>query len=173
MKQIVIRSYKPRKSIFIPIIFLIVGALLFVNPGGIVEFLSYILGGVFLALGILKFLRDLKNNDRAMGDTFYSIVMVSMGLIFIFFSGTLEFLMRLVIGIWICINGINTLLIGSNMMKFTGKNMVSTIIGFILLIVGLYTVFVSNLILSTLGLVLIIYSVLEIIDYVYIKIRNR
>jgi len=173
MKQIVIRSYQPRKSIIIPIIFLIVGALLFANPGGIVEFLSYILGGVFLALGVLKFVKDIKSQERNIGDTFYSFIMIAIGLIFIFFSGTLEFLMRLIIGLWISINGINTIIIGTNMMRFNKKNVFSLIIGIILLLMGIYTIFVSNLILSTLGLVIIFYSVLDIADYIYNYFKNR
>lgn len=173
MRQIVIRSYQPKKSLIIPIIFLVVGALLFANPGGIVEFLSYILGGVFLALGIGKFIKDIKNQERNMGDTFYSFIMIAIGLIFIFFSGTLEFLMRLIIGLWICINGINTIILGTNMMKFNKKNFFSLVIGIVLLLMGIYTIFVSNLILSTLGLVLIFYSVLEIADYIYNFIKNR
>lgn len=152
---------------------MIIGILLAANPGGVTEFVSYIFGGVFLALGIGKFIMDTKRFDHTTGDTFYSIVMIVLGVIFIFFSGTIEFIIRISIGAWIIINGLNTIAIGANLVKVERNSFVSLIIGFILLLIGLYTVFVSNLILSTLGLVITIYAVLEIIDYFYIQAKNR
>ena len=171
--MITIKSYETRKSIISPIIFLLIGLLLFTNPGEIVEFISYIFGGVFLALGIGKYVLDKKRTDATTGDTFYSVMMVVLGLIFIFFSSTIEFIIRLSIGVWIIVNAINTILIGLNLVKTNKKNIVTLILGLILLAMGIYTVFVSNLVLSSLGLVLIIYAILEIIDYFYILVKNK
>ena len=173
MRQITIKSYETKSSIVTPIIFLIIGILLLVNPGGIVEFISYIFGGVFLALGICKIIVDSKRVDKTSGDTFYSVLMIVIGIIFIAFSGTIEFIIRLAIGIWILVNALKSIIIGANSMNTTNKNIVSFVIGFILLIIGLYTIFVSNLMLQSLGLVIIIYAVFEIVDYINNWIRNR
>ncbi len=173
MQSIVIKSYESKKSLVQPLIFLIIGLLLLFNPGGITEFISYIFGGVFLALGIMKFVMDSKRVDKTTGDTFYSAMMVVLGVIFIFFSGTIEFIVRLAIGLWIIINALNTIAIGANLVKVEKNSVVTLIIGFILLIMGLYTIFVSNLIFSTLGLVITIYAVLEIVDYFYIQAKSK
>ncbi len=173
MQKVIIKSYETKKSLLMPVIFLIIGILLFANPGGITEVASYIFGGVFLALGIGKFILDSKRNDHTTGDTFYSIVMIILGIIFIFFSGTIEFIVRVAIGVWIILNGLNSIAIGANLVKIEKNSIVSLIIGFMLLIIGLYTIFVSNLVLSALGLVLIVYAVLEIVDYFYIQSKNR
>lgn len=173
MQKIVIKSYETKKTILMPIILLVIGIIMFVNPGEIGEFISYIIGGIFLALGIGKFISDTKRNDRTTGDSFYSAVMVVLGLIFIFFSGTIEFIMRLSIGLWIIINSLNTIAIGSNLIRIEKNSLVTLLIGIILLLLGLYTIFVSNLVFSMLGLILIIYSVLEIVDYIYIQIKSR
>lgn len=173
MQSIIIKSYETKKSLVQPIIFLLIGLLLLFNPGGITEFVSYIFGGVFLALGVMKFITDSKRYDKTTGDTFYSIMMVVLGIIFIFFSGTIEFIIRLSIGIWIVANAINTIAIGANLVKVSRKSVATLIIGFILLILGLYTIFVSNLVLSALGLVITIYAALEIADYFYIQAKNR
>lgn len=173
MRQITIKSYETKSSIVAPVIFLIIGVLLLTNPGGIVEFISYIFGGVFLALGIGKIVLDSKRVDKTTGDTFYSVLMIIIGLIFIFFSGTIEFIIRLAIGLWIVINALRSIIMGSNSMNMDKKNIVSFVIGFILLIIGVYTIFVSNLILQSLGLILIVYAVLEIADYINNLIRNR
>ena len=173
MRQITIKSYETKSSIVMPIIFLIIGILLFINPGGIVEFISYIFGGVFLALGIGKIVVDSKRIDKTTGDTFYSTLMIIMGLIFICFSGTIEFIIRLAIGIWILINALRSIIIGTNSINVGNKNIVSLVIGAILLVMGIYTIFVSNLMLQAVGLVIIVYAVLEIVDYINNKIRNR
>ena len=152
MQKIVIKRYESKKTLVTPVIFFIIGMILFLNPSGIVNFISYIFGGVFLALGIGKYIADNKRNDKTTGDTFYSVVMVVLGVIFIFFSSAIEFLIRLAIGIWIIINAINTIAIGSNLARVEKKAVVTLIIGFILLL---------------------IYSILEIVDYFYIQAKNR
>lgn len=173
MQSIVIKKYESKKSLVQPSIFLVIGLLLLFNPGGITEFISYIFGGVFLAIGVMKFIVDTKRFDKTTGDTFYSAMMVVLGVIFIFCSGTIEFIIRLVIGLWIIVNALNTIAIGANLMKVERKSIVTLVIGFILLIMGLYTIFVSNLILSTLGLVITIYAILEIVDYFYIEAKSK
>ncbi len=60
MQQIIIKSYETKRSIIPHAIFLAIGLILFLNPGGIVEFISYIIVGVFLALGIFKYVVDAK-----------------------------------------------------------------------------------------------------------------
>lgn len=173
MQKIVIKSYESKKNLVTPVLFFIVGLILFLNPSGVVNFISYIFGGVFLALGIGKYVADNKRIDKTTGDTFYSVVMIILGAIFIFFSGAIEFLIRLAIGLWIIVNAINTIAIGANLAKLEKKAVVTLIIGFILLLMGLYTILVENLVLSTLGLVILIYAILEIVDYFYIQSKNR
>lgn len=173
MQSIVIKSYETKKSIVQPIVFLIIGLLLFFNPGGITEFVSYIFGGAFMAIGIMKFVADSRRLNKTTGDTFYSALMIVLGIIFIFFSSTIEFLIRLAIGVWIIVNALNTIAIGANLVKIDKNSVVTLIIGFILLVMGLYIIFVSNLILQTIGLILVIYAVLEIVDYFYIQAKNK
>lgn len=169
MQRIVIKSYETKKSLLQPIIFLIIGLVLAINPKGIVEFLSYIFGGIFLGLGILKFVTDKKRKDKTTSDDFFSIIMCFMGLIFIFFSGTVEFLIRLILGLWIILNGVNTSIIGTDIMKVNKKSVFTLLIGFFLIAIGLYTIFVENLVFSSIGVVICVYAILEIIDYFYIQ----
>ena len=173
MKQITIKSYEAKKSIVPPLVFLVVGILLLSNPGGIVEFISYIIGGVFLALGVGKYVLDRNRADKTTGDTFYSVLMVVLGIIFIFFSSTIEFIIRLSIGLWILINALSNIISGIEVMKYDKKGVFTLVIGLILFGMSLYTIFVSNLVLQSMGLVLTIYSVLELINYIYVAIKNK
>ena len=173
MQRIVIKSYESRKSLVQPVIFLIIGLILFFDPSKITKFISFILGGVFLALGISKIIRDSKRVDKTTGDFFYSAMMVVLGIIFIFSSSTIELIVRLIIGIWIIVNALNSIAIGANLMKVNKNSILTLLIGFVLLILGLYTIFVSNLVFSTIGLVITIYAVLEIVNYFYIEAKSK
>jgi len=173
MQRIVIRSYETKKSLVQPVVFLVIGLILAINPKGIVEFLSYIFGAIFLMLGIYKYLSDLKRKNKTTSDDFYSILMCLMGLIFIFFSGTVEFLVRLILGVWLVVNGINTSIIGTSIIKINKQHILTLLIGFFLIAIGIYTIFVENLVFSSIGIIICVYSVLDIIDYFYIKGKTK
>ncbi len=172
MQRIIIKSYETKKSLITPIVFLIIGLVLAINPGEVVEFISFIFGGVFLFLGILKFITDRKRNDTTTSDEIFSFIMIIMGIICIFFSSTIELLVRLILGLWILLNGINTVIIGTDIIKTDKKNIFTLLVGFFLMAMGLYTMFIENLVFETIGIVIIIYSILEIIDYFYIKNKS-
>ena len=172
MQRIIIKSYETKKSLITPIVFLIIGLVLAINPGEVVEFISFIFGGVFLFLGILKFITDRKRNDTTTSDEIFSFIMIIMGIICIFFSSTIELLVRLILGLWILLNGINTVIIGTDIIKIDKKNIFTLLVGFFLMAMGLYTMFIENLVFETIGIVIIIYSILEIIDYFYIKSKS-
>ena len=172
MQRIIIKSYETKRSLITPIVFLIIGLVLAINPGEVVEFISFIFGGVFLFLGILKFITDRKRNDTTTSDEIFSFIMIIMGIICIFFSSTIELLVRLILGLWILLNGINTVIIGTDIIKTDKKNIFTLLVGFFLMAMGLYTMFIENLVFETIGIVIIIYSILEIIDYFYIKNKS-
>ena len=50
--------------------------------------------------------------------------------------------------------------------KKDSKFVTVLIVAILLIMIGIYVIFVSNLIISYLGLVLIIYSILEIVNYI-------
>ena len=171
MRIITIKSYESRETLVTPIILLLVGVLLLLNPEVVSKFLSYIVGAVFMILGVGKYIYDSKRKDTTTADTFYSILMVIVGLVFIVFSNTFEILVRVIIGIWVLLNGTNIIASNVNTMKVHKNSIVAFIIGFILILLGLYMIIVNNLVFSTIGLILIIYSILEIINYFFIVKR--
>ena len=78
-------------------------------------------------------------------------------------------MIRLILGIWIILNGVNTSIIGTDIIKVNKKSIFTLLIGFFLIAIGLYTIFVENLVFSSIGIVICVYAILEIIDYFYIR----
>lgn len=171
MQVIKIKSYKVNKTILMPIMLFILGLLLFTNPKEVTEFFSYIVGAIFLILGIYKIIIDNKSNNKTSSDLYYSLILILIGLIFIIFRSGFEFLIRFVMGLFILVNGLNVIASGANTMKASKSSVISLIIGFVLVLFGIYMIFIENLVFSTIGLILMVYSVIEFISYItsYIK----
>ena len=172
MQVIKIKSYQVNKTILMPIFLLILGVLLFINPKEVTEFFSYIVGVIFIILGISKITSDNKRNNKTSSDLYYSLILILIGIIFIAFRSYFEFLIRFVIGLFILINGINKLANNVNTMKTSKNTIINLLIGFLHILVGLYMMFVGNLVFSTIGLIMIIYSIYELIEYISSHIKK-
>ena len=163
LKKVNVIDYSEKSSLLSSIIFFILGCVLFTNPGGIVEFIAYILGGVLIIVGIIDYLsyrKTYKNLNIANNSLLVtSIVLVILGIISIVCSGVIETVVRLIIGSWVLYSGIMRLIytLNSKENSFTSRLIVSIL----LIICGLYIILKTNLVFKFIGLALIFYSRLE------------
>ena len=155
---------KKDTNLFTSILFLVVGILLFSNPGGVVKFITYIVGILFIIMGIGKIvsyyqmIRKLNVNNTS--DFILGIVAVILGIIIIFCSSAIEFVIRLVMGGWILYSGVVKLIYSLNLRDLKVDSWLYVlIVSIIMIICGLYVIVKSNLVFSTIGLILIIYSI--------------
>ena len=100
MKKIQEFVYDKNNSLFNSILFLLLGIILFTNPGGIVKFISYIIGGILIAIGIfniLSYYKTLKKlNIEYTSKLISGIIIIVIGFIVILFSSFIETTIRLV-----------------------------------------------------------------------------
>ena len=54
MKKIAVIEYSNDTSLISSILFLIFGIILFTNPSGILNFISYIVGGILIVIGVFS-----------------------------------------------------------------------------------------------------------------------
>ena len=170
--KIEVKKYSSILSLVSSIIFFILGAVMFTNPGAIVLFVSYVIGGLIIVLGIFKCIKNYldvkKDNTVSSKPMVVGIILIVIGLVFIFLAGVIEALVRLVIGGWILFSGINRLI---NVLyitnKKTSKFWILLAISIILISGGLYTILESNLAFKALGIVLMIYAGVEIFGYIF------
>ena len=164
---------KKADSLISSILFLVIGILLFLHPDGVVKFITYIVGSIFVGLGIIKVLSYYKiikkENITNTSDIVLGIIAIDVGLTIILCSGAIEIATRLVIGAWILYSGIMKLTLAFKLKELNSKTWVYTLIVSILMIIcGIYIIAVSNIFFKTLGLFLIIYSIIEIIQFITI-----
>ena len=180
LKKVNVIDYSEKSSLLSSIIFFILGCVLFTNPGGIVEFIAYILGGVLIIVGIIDYLsyrKTYKNLNIANNSLLVtSIVLVILGIISIVCSGVIETVVRLIIGSWVLYSGIMRLIytLNSKENSFTSRLIVSIL----LIICGLYIILKTNLVFKFIGLALIfrnnriyiLYKKIEVLGLLFFKI---
>ncbi len=160
-------------SLISSIIFFILGAVMFTKPEAIILFISYVIGGMMIIIGAFKCLKNYldvkKDNSISSNEMIIGIVLIVIGLIFIFLANVIEALVRVVIGGWILFSGINRLINALHLNKKTNKFIVFLILSILLIGTGLYTILEANLAFQTIGIVLMIYSFIEIFGYIFNK----
>ena len=171
--KIEVKSYSSIMSLIVSIIFFILGAVMFTNPSAVVLFVSYVVGGLIIILGLFKCVKNYldvkKDNTTSSKGMVSGIVLIVIGLVFIFLASVIEALVRLVIGGWILFSGINRLINTLYLEKKDSKFWILLSLAIILIIGGLYTILETNLAFKAIGIVLMIYAALEIFGYVFNK----
>ena len=110
---------KQPSNLISSLLFLIVGLILFLNPNGIVAFISYIFGIIMITIGVVKIIEAVKAKDDINHDSVltFGIICVVIGFILIICSSIIELVFRIFIGAWILISGINKLVISLGFTK--------------------------------------------------------
>ena len=168
--KIEIKSYSTSKSLLSSIFTFLIGAILFTNPTAVEDFISYVVGGILVVVGIIKLISYLKNSkiniDYPTKKLYSSLFYIILVFILILFTDILAALIRYILGAWILFFGINRL-ISAIKMKMDRKGVILLILSMVLIVLGLYVMLVRNLFIDTMGLMLMIYSGIDILGYIF------
>ena len=169
--KINVKKYSNLFGLLSSILFLILGAVMYTNPKEVVIVTTYVFGGLLAIVGLFKCIKNYldvkKDNYTSSTEMVVGLVLVILGIICIFLAGVVEAFIRLIIGGWIIYSGIIRLINTFNLDRRYSKFWVSLIVALLLIASGLYTILKSNLAFQAIGIVLMIYSVLEIIGYIF------
>lgn len=168
-----------RMSLITSILLFLFGILLISNADGFIKSISTIIGIVLLLIGVfpvVDYFRYRKEGILAGISLVSGIFSIVCGLMFLLNENMLMVLIPVFIGVWMIINGINKLQLSFEIKDQNEKSWVITFIFSILIIVcGAY--FIINpirgaqIVTSTLGIIICIYAVLDIIDCIIIKVK--
>ena len=155
-------------SLLTSLVFAILGILLITNPEGSTKVVSLIVGILFIIVGLYKLVDycltrgkyNFYNYDIA-----YGIIAIILGIITIVYKSQIETIFRVLIGIWIVYTGIIRLSLSFKLKLVESPTWIcSLLISIVMIVCGLYTIFVSNAIVVTIGIVILIYSILDMIE---------
>lgn len=156
-------------------ILIILGLFLAVNPGAVTTMLSVILGGIVIAIGafkVIEYIQSGKQETYLLGVGAFFIV---AGIVIMFATGIILTLFRIIIGAWIIYTGIMNLNTAAKWKDYQSRVWLATLIGAIATIfAGIFILVNSGVLMSTIGVLLIIYGTIDIIErFVFIrKIEN-
>jgi len=173
MKNLSVYIKQNKDSLLKSILFLILGVILFTNPGGILKFLSYIVGGILVIIGVLNILSYLKTQKKLNIEDnkklISGIILIVLALVVVLFSSFIETTIRLVFGGWIIYSGVSKLIEAINIKDDKTTFYVTLVISILMIICGFYIAITANLVFSLLGLFIMIYAILDIVSYVMKK----
>ena len=162
-------------SIIFSIIFILIGAFLLARPEDAIHLVAYALGIIQLVWGIISIVQFFSNKESQNYLEFNFIVGVFVlifGIIILIKPDTIASIIPLLLGIWMLINGVTKLSYSLTLNK--NKNAASSIIiSLVIVILGVLLIFNpfsgAKKIVQILGVLIIIYSVLDLLECLTIK----
>lgn len=162
-------------DIVVSLIFILFGAMLVMNPEMVQAMIAILLGAIFIAMGIFRLINyfasgKLDNYSLATG-----IVAMIVGIVIMFCSGVILSVFRIIIAIWIIYSGIINLQTTIIWKDFKSRLWLLTLILSILMIIaGIFILANNGAILQTIGVMIIVYAVINIIENIIFmkKIEN-
>ena len=164
-------------SLLSSIVFLLLGIILVNHPEDTIKVVSYILGGLLMAFGVIKLFTYFTSRDKFQYYDFnlmLGALCLLIGLVIVVFGSSLASIFGIIVGIWIVLSSINRMNL-SFKLKDSGIGYwyISLTIAIIVFIAGLYVVFSPTLLLITLGAILIVYSVMDILQSIIFIINTN
>lgn len=144
------------KSWLTPIIYLVVGIILAFKSNEAIQLLFYIIGILVILYGIKQLIEYYQNKEVLQYKKInlsVALVSIIIGLLAIILSEAIELSIRYVLGFFLIFMGVSRIL---TQISFNNYKNFSTISNIVLIILGFYSIFVSNAILVVIGWLLII-----------------
>ncbi|HIR75159.1 TPA: DUF308 domain-containing protein [Candidatus Ventrenecus avicola] len=172
MKVTIVNQKKKNKqrSLIYSIILLVLGIFLTFNSSGVLNTIFNIMGILVILFGIYRFFvyyrlkSQLKVDDSSI--LMSAIMSILFGVLIILLSNILTTTIQIVTGIWLLFVGISRLSEADITNIKDKRNLIAVIGAAIIILLGLYTIFSENVLFVALGIILIIYSILDIINYI-------
>lgn len=163
----IIKSNKDEKnnSILTPVVYLILGFILAFKSTEAVKLVFYILGIIIILYGIKSFMTFYQNQENVqLRKINLSIGVISfiIGILLIALAGALELGIRYILGFFMIFIGLSRILTDYSL---NSVKLVPILSNIILIILGVFSIFVSNAILVIIGWVLIANAALLFWEY--------
>ena len=155
-------------NVFVSIAFILLGLMLTFKPNVTLSVIVNVIGIIIVAFGVLKLFNYFKlKTDFAVFeyDLLFGIIGIVLGIVIMVFGKEVAALFRVIIGIWIIYNAILRMQLSLYLKKVNSSAWIYTIaFAILILLCGIYITFRANAIISTIGIVMIVYAVMDLIE---------
>lgn len=162
-------------SILESLVFGILGAIVIWKPEETIKVISYVLGIIFITIGILKIINYFLTKEKYdfyNYDLIYGLMTCVLGIVTMVYSSTISSILRIIIGIWIVYSSFIRMNLSLELRSIKVKIWIySLILAIVMLICGLFVIMNSGTIITTIGIMMVVYAVIDIVENV-IFMRN-
>lgn len=179
MQEIIKKVYKT--SFISSLIFFVFGLLLIFQTEGVIKSISIFIGSILLVIGVVLIIYYFRNRTFSFFSSaglLYGVFSAVAGIIIIVNTKIFATIIPVLTGIWMIINSVNKIQIAMELRDNKISSwLVSFIFAIIILICG--SIMVINpfrgavLLSKTVGILIVIYSLLDIADSVFIKVKTK
>ena len=152
------------------LIVLIIGIILITNPNLLIGTISWIIGCLLLLAGIIKSIMSLKNNELDTLSLYFGIVIIIVGILLISFPDIISIMIKILFGSWILLAGIQRLSLALTIKSIDNKGSNTYLITSLIMIVIGILVLINFY--DIVGVLLVIYAALDIVNYIYYSVRS-
>ena len=162
-------------DIVISLIFILFGAMLISRPEAVISIIAFLLWGISIVIGILRIIDYYSIGNKDNYILAMAMALIIIGIIIMFCSDIILSMFRVIIAIWIIYSGIINLQTTIVWKEFKSKLWIlSLILSIAMIIAGIYVLINSGAILQTVGIVIAVYGIGNIIENViFIKKINK
>ena len=159
-------------NLLVSLVILTVGIILVIDSQSIINMMSWFIGATIILISIIKIIYLF--NDKILDTTALAvnILLMIFGVVFISFPNIVDLTIRIIFGSWILFAGVKRLIFAIALNRIDLKSYRTFLISAILMIVLGVVVLINFY--DLVGIFLIIYSVMEIGNYIFYLInRNK
>ena len=162
-------------SIITSVVTAIIGIIIIGNPMVTMKIVAYVLGSLFIAFGVIKLINYFVAKgayDFYNYEMIYGILAIIIGIVTIAYSNTIATIFRIIIGVWILYSGIMRFGLVLKLKTLEIKEWkYALMIAILILICGVYVLVKAETIGIAIGIAVLVYSIMDIIEGV-IFLRN-
>lgn len=155
-------------SIVSSLVFFLLGMILVLKPDIVIAVITYVLGGIFILVGLIKiaiYFVNRKEMEIYSYEMIFGICMIAIGIFTITCSATIEALFRIVIGIWIMYSGIIRFVASIRLKNVDVKIWpILLIIAIIMILSGIYVFITKGSLIISLGAIMMIYATMDLVE---------
>ena len=155
-------------SIITSLVLGILGLVMFMYSEATLKIIAYVLGAILMLTGIIKiigYFTQKGSYDLFNYELVYGIISILFGLVVATHTETLESLIGIILGVWIIYSSLMRFGLSLKLKAFEAKSWIAMlIVAVLMMICGIYIMFTPDIIIATLGLIILAYSIMDIIE---------
>ncbi len=155
-------------SIITSIVLGVLGLVMFLYAEATLKIIACVLGAILIITGIVKivgYFTEKGSYDLFNYQLVYGIISILFGLVMITHTETLGNFLGIVLGIWIIYSSLMRFGLSLKLKAFESSSWIPMlIIAILMMICGIYIIFTPDIIIATLGLIILVYSIMDIIE---------